>query len=75
MARRWPGAPARVCAPLGDCVTAALLGAVVNLNKAPYYVRWGVVQLSLANVIVIALMIIVFVLALIIPFPNGRSGR
>jgi hypothetical protein len=56
-------------------VTGASLAAVVNLNKPPYYVRWGVVQLSLANVVVIALMVAVFVVALIVPFPKGRSGR
>ena len=51
------------------------MAAAVNLNKRPYYVRWGVVQLSLANIIVIALMLIVFALALIVPFPKGRGGR
>jgi hypothetical protein len=62
--------------PVGGVVTGAvLLAAAVNLNKPPYYVRLGVVQLSLANVIVIALMLIVFVLALIVPFSKGRDGR
>ena len=49
--------------------------SVVNLNKHPYYVHWGVIQLSLANVIVIGLMLVVFVLALIVPFPKGRRGQ
>jgi len=55
--------------------TGGLLAAAVDLNKRPYYIHWGVVQLSLANVIVIALMITVFVLALAVPFPKGRRGQ
>jgi hypothetical protein len=50
-----------------------LLGALVNLNKRPYYIHWGVVQLSLANVIVIGLMVVVFVAAVIAPFPKDRD--
>jgi hypothetical protein len=56
-------------------VTSTVLAAAVNLNKPPYYVHWGVIQLSLANVIVIGLMLVVFVLALIVPFPKGRRGQ
>jgi hypothetical protein len=56
-------------------VTGAFLAAAVNLNKPPYYIHWGVIQLSLANLIVIVLMLVVFVLALIVPFPKGRGGK
>ena len=51
---------------------ASPLGAVVNLNKKPYYIHWGVVQISLANAIVIGLMIVVFVAAILLPFPKDR---
>ncbi len=44
------------------------------MNHPGYYLHWGVIQISLANVIVIALMILVFVLALLLPFP-GRHDR
>ncbi len=44
------------------------------MNHPGYYLHWGVIQISLANVIVIALMILVFVIALLAPFP-GRRGR
>jgi hypothetical protein len=54
-------------------MTGGLLAAAVNLNKRPYYIHWGVVQLSLANVIVIALMLVTFILAIAIPFPKGRD--
>ena len=39
------------------------------------YLDWGVVHISLANVLVIALMVVVFVAALLIPFPKPRSER
>jgi hypothetical protein len=52
-----------------------VLAAVVNLNKRPYYIHWGVVQLSAANAIVIVLMIVVFVAALLVPFPRDRGDE
>jgi hypothetical protein len=36
------------------------------------YVDWGVVSISLTNLLVILGMIVVFVLALVIPFPQGH---
>jgi hypothetical protein len=44
------------------------------MNHPGYYLHWGVIQISLANVIVIGLMLLVFGLALVLPFP-GRRGR
>lgn len=32
--------------------------------------EWGFIQLSVPNLIVIGLMIVVFVLALVVPFPG-----
>lgn len=46
----------------------------VGLNGSGYYIHWGFVQLSLANLVVIGLMVLVFILALILPFP-GRKER
>jgi hypothetical protein len=56
-------------------MVGGLLAAAVNLNRPPYYVHWGVIQLSLANVIVVALMIVTFVLAILIPFPKDRGEQ
>lgn len=39
-----------------------------------HFVHWGVVQISLGNLIVLAVMLVVFVLAVVLPFP-GRKGR
>lgn len=43
------------------------------LGGSAYFLHWGVVQVSLANLIVIALMVVIFVVALVVPFPH--SGR
>ena len=48
-----------------------MLAALINLDHPGTYVHWGWIQISLANLIVIALMALVFVLALVIPFPHG----
>jgi hypothetical protein len=47
-------------------------------DGAGRYVDWGVFHISVANVAIIALMVVVFVLAVILPFPGpahrGRGG-
>ncbi len=52
----------------------AVIGAVFNLNHPAHTVDWSFIHLSVANVVVIALMLVVFVLALLLPFP-GAAGR
>jgi hypothetical protein len=52
----------------------AVLGAVFNLNHPAHTVDWHFIHLSVANVVVIGLMLIVFVLAIVLPFP-GAKGR
>ncbi len=50
--------------------------AIVNLTHPDHYLHWGFIQLSLANGIVIVAMVLVFALALVLPFRSrGRSGR
>lgn len=48
------------------------LAAPIDLNGTGRYVHWGVIQLSVANLVVIGLMVVVFVAALLLPFPRGR---
>jgi len=33
------------------------------------YIHWGVIQISVANAIIIAVMVLLFTLALVVPFP------
>lgn len=51
----------------------SVLAAPVDLNNPGHYVHWGVIQISVANLIVIGLMIVIFVLAILLPFPKGRD--
>lgn len=54
---------------------ASVLAAPVNLNHPGHYVHWGVIQISVANLVVIAIMVVLFVLAVLLPFPKGRGRR
>jgi len=51
------------------------LGAPIDLNHVGHYVHWGVIQISVANLVVILVMVALFVLALFLPFPKGRDRR
>lgn len=51
-----------------------MLGAVFNLNGHPHYIHSGWFLISVGNLVVIVAMIVVFVLALLLPFP-GRKDR
>jgi hypothetical protein len=57
--------------------TVGVLGAVFNLNHPAHTVDWEFIHLSVANVVVIGLMFVVFFLALLLPFPGAarRRGR
>jgi hypothetical protein len=49
--------------------------APVDLNGPGHYLNWGVIQISVANLVVIGIMLLIFVLALILPFPRGRGRK
>jgi uncharacterized membrane protein len=53
----------------------ALLAGPVNLNHPGHYLQWGVLQISYANMVVIGVMLVLFGLALVLPFPRGRDPR
>lgn len=50
------------------------LAPPVNLNGKGHYLHWGLIQVSVANIVVLTAIIAVFVLALLAPFP-GSKGR
>jgi hypothetical protein len=54
-------------------VMSQLFGGLINLNRPGHYVHWGFIQISVANLVVIGLMVVVFVAAILIPF--RRHGR
>ena len=43
--------------------------------SAGTYIHRGVVSISLTNLLVIVAMIVVFALALVVPFPGARDRR
>lgn len=50
------------------------MAAIFNLNHSPTYVHWHFIQLSLSNVIVIAIMFVVFFAAILLPFPHHEGA-
>jgi hypothetical protein len=50
-----------------------VFAALVDLNHPGHFVHWGFIQISVANLLVIGLMLLVFVLALVLPFPHGSA--
>lgn len=53
----------------------ALPGAHGLLSGRAYFLHWGVIQISLANFVIIVVMVAIFVLALVLPFPHGRDTQ
>ena len=51
------------------------MAAIVNLNHAPHIVHWHFVYLSVPNLIVIVVMLVVFALAILLPFPKHNVDR
>jgi hypothetical protein len=39
------------------------------------YIHWGVLSISLTNFLIIVGMIVIFVLALVVPFPGPHDRR
>lgn len=52
-------------------MSSLVLGAVFNLNHPAHTVDWHFIHLSIANVVVIGVMLVVFALAIILPFPGA----
>ena len=51
------------------------IGAVFNLNHPAHVVHWHFIQLSVANIVVIVAMLVVFALAIALPFPGAARRR
>ena len=48
--------------------------AIFPLNSLGHYIQWHIIQISVANLVVIVLMVVTFIVALFAPFP-GRKRR
>jgi hypothetical protein len=51
-----------------------LFGSLINLHRPGHYIHWGFIQISVANLVVIGLMVVVFLAAILIPF-RRHGGR
>ena len=47
--------------------------AASPLSGQARYLHWGVFQISLANLVIIGVMVLLFAAALLVPFPGPRS--
>lgn len=45
------------------------------LSGHAHYLHWGVIQISLTNFLIIVLMVVLFLLALVLPFPGSGSDE
>ncbi len=52
-----------------------MLPALTTVDPAGRYIDWGVIQISVTNLAIILAMVILFVLALVVPFPHGSSAE
>lgn len=63
---------------MGHTSFAAGIGqfaSLVHLGGTGKYISWGVVQISVANLIVIGVMIVLLVAAILLPFPKHETRR
>ncbi len=51
------------------------MASIVNLNHPAHYAHWHFFQMSVSNIVVIALMLAVFVAAVLLRAPGVRKGR
>ncbi len=49
-----------------------MFAAIVNLNHPAHTVHWHFFTMTVSNVIVIVLMLVVFAVAVLAPFPGDR---
>jgi hypothetical protein len=50
-----------------------MTGLSIVAEGSGRYIHWGVIQISVANLIIIVSMIVLFVLALVVPFGSGQE--
>jgi hypothetical protein len=51
-----------------------LVGSLIDLSHPGHYIHWGFIQLSVANLVLIGLMVVVFVAAILVPFRRHGGG-
>ncbi|MCU1469593.1 MAG: hypothetical protein JWQ39_742 [Glaciihabitans sp.] len=52
-----------------------MLVAGADLSPAGIFLRWGIFSIQLGNLLVIIAMLVLFAVALVLPFPGGRRDK
>ncbi|MEP7023431.1 MAG: cytochrome b N-terminal domain-containing protein, partial [Actinomycetota bacterium] len=47
----------------------------ININQPASFLHWSIFTVSVANLVLIAVMVIIFGAALLLPFPKGHGGQ
>lgn len=47
----------------------------ISLNNPAQFFNWGFISISIPNLIMIGIIFVLFVLALIIPFPSHNKSK
>ena len=68
------GPRANLEAPLRTIALAGHAPVAINLNQPGSYLNWNIFTISVANLVLIAVMVAIFGAALLLPFP-GRHRR
>lgn len=55
--------------------TQPIVGSLINLNHPQHYVHWSIFTIAVANLIIIAIMVVIFGLALLLPFPKAQKDE
>src|SRR5215469_11928184 len=55
------------------CEFTGVQAMLADLSGAGHYVSWSIFTISVANLVVVAIMLLVFFLALVVPFPRGTA--
>ena len=57
---------------MNPAVLADPASGVINLDQPGTYLHWSIFTVSVANLVLIAVMVVIFGLALVLPFPKGH---
>jgi hypothetical protein len=60
---------------LGGFMSLFRMAALLPLNTLGHYIHWHWIDISVANFIVIVLMVVTFIVALFAPFPGRRRRK
>jgi hypothetical protein len=51
------------------------LASAINMNSPSTLLHWSIFQVTVANLVLIAVMVVIFGAALLLPFPQGRGDE